>query len=80
MLSRPDLYIRLVNESTFSTVVGFEDTKLIGLAFIQHDRLAPSETRRFVIEHISTYIDTNLKSFILDCCHYIFFKDPCDEI
>jgi hypothetical protein len=68
-----------MNEVTFNILVGFEERKLSGICVAYHDR-NKQESRKFVITHIGTYQNENLFDFSIAICHYIFKKDPCDEI
>lgn len=47
------------------------------MAFAYHDR-DRSDIRKFVLVHIGTYKNEDLKDFILSVSNYIFKKDPCD--
>ena len=49
------------------------------MAYAYHDRNR-SDIRKFVIVHIGTYKNEDLKEFILSISNYIFKKDPTDEI
>ena len=49
------------------------------MAFAYHDRNR-SDLRKFVLVHVGTYKNDDLKEFILSVTNYIFKKDPCDEI
>jgi len=77
ILSRQELYRKLINEVTFSTMIGLEDGKQIGMCIAYHDR-NKQESRKFVIAHIGTYFTDKLFDFCIAMCHYILRKDPCD--
>lgn len=68
-----------MNEVTFSTMIGEEEGKQVGLCVAYHDR-NKQEARKFVIAHISTYHTEKLFDFVIAMCHYILRKDPCDEV
>ena len=53
------------------------ENKLVGMAFAFHDR-DRADTRKFVLAHIGSYDNKNLKEMIVAVSDYIFLKDPCD--
>ena len=79
MQEREELFRKLIGELTFCLLLGHHDNKLVGMSFAYHDRNR-SDIRKFVIVHIGTYKNEDLKEFILSVSNYIFKKDPCDEI
>lgn len=60
-------------------MLGEQEGKVIGMAFAYHDR-SRSDIRKFIIVHVGTYKDQDLKEFILSTSNFIFKKDPCDQI
>ena len=76
-LDREELYRKLVSELTFSMLLVNFENKLVGMAFAFHDR-DRADTRKFVLAHIGSYDNKNLKEMIVAVSDYIFLKDPCD--
>lgn len=79
MLTREDLYRKLIGELTFCLLVGQLEGRVVGMALAYHDR-SRQDIRKFTIIHMATYKNEDHKDFILSCTNFIFRKDPTDEI
>jgi hypothetical protein len=58
-------------------LVGQNEGRVIGLALAYHDR-SRQDLRKFIIIHMATYKNEDLKDFILSSTNFIFRKDPVD--
>ena len=79
MHSRSNLYRKLVNELSFSMLLGNYLKKQMGIALVFHDR-NKVDLRRMSIVHIGTYKTEDLQEFIVTVANFIFRKDPCAHV
>ena len=75
--SREELYRKLIGELTFCLLIGQLEGRVVGLALAYHDR-ARQDVRKFIIIHLATYKNEDLRDFVLSTTNYIFRKDPTD--